>query len=80
MTVQELVDKLYEYNPDAEVFVCVHNKHIPFTLTYGGGEGVEKENCETVSIDVDGLNSSDKPERPKIRIIPECQSPIKPNN
>ena len=51
--------KLEQYNQEADVFVNSNYKHIGFTLAYGGGEGVEKENCETVSIYPDNLGAED---------------------
>lgn len=59
MKVQELVEMLYEYNPDADIFVCAHNKHIPFTLSYGSSEGVTKETADVVSFYVDELNNGE---------------------
>lgn len=50
MKVKDLIEQLEQYNQEADVFVTSNYKYIGFTLAYGGGEGVEKENCETVSI------------------------------
>jgi hypothetical protein len=51
MKVKDLIKQLKKYNQEADVFVNYNYKHIGFTLAYGGGgDGVEKEKCETVSI------------------------------
>ena len=57
MKVKDLIEKLEQYNQEADVFVNSNYKHIGFTLAYGGEEGVEKENCETVSIYPDNLGA-----------------------
>ena len=59
MKVKDLIEKLEQYNQEADVFVNSNYKHIGFTLAYGGGEGVEKENCEFVSIYSDNLGAED---------------------
>ena len=55
MKVKDLIEQLKYYNQDADVFLNSNYKHIGFTLAFGGGDGVEKENCETVSIYPDDL-------------------------
>jgi serine protease inhibitor len=50
MKVKDLIKQLKKYNQEADVFVNSNYSHIGFTLAYGGGDGVEKEKCETVSI------------------------------
>jgi hypothetical protein len=60
MKVRDLIEKLEQYNQDAEVFVNSNYKHIGFTLAYGGGDGVEKKNCETVSIYPDDLGCENR--------------------
>jgi hypothetical protein len=60
MKVRDLIEKLKQYNQDAEVFVISNFKHIGFTLTYSGSDGVEKENCETVSIYPDDLGCNNR--------------------
>ncbi len=55
MKVKNLIKQLEQYNQEADVFVNSNFKDIGFTIAYGGGEGVEKENCETVSIYPDNL-------------------------
>jgi hypothetical protein len=60
MKVSDLIEKLKKYNPEADVFVNSNFKHIGFTLAYGGNEGVEKENCDTVSIYPDDLGCENR--------------------
>jgi hypothetical protein len=55
MKVKDLIEQLKYYNQDADVFLNSNYKHIGFTLAFGGGDGVEKGNCETVSIYPDDL-------------------------
>ena len=50
MKVKNLIKQFEQYNQEADVFVNSNFKDFGFTIAYGGGEGVEKENCETVSI------------------------------
>jgi hypothetical protein len=57
MKVKNLIKQLEQYNQEADVFVNSNFKDIGFTIAYGGGDGVEKENCETVSIYPDNLGA-----------------------
>ena len=50
MTVKEIIDKLSEYNLEAEINVFVDGFDRPFTICFGGLEGVTKANCETVDL------------------------------
>ena len=50
MTVKEIIDKLSEYNLEAEINVFVDGFDRPFTICFGGSEGVTKANCETVDL------------------------------
>ena len=50
MTVKELINKLSEYNLEAEINVFVDGFDRPFTICFGGSEGVTKANCETVDL------------------------------
>jgi len=59
MTVEEVIRKLETFNPKANVFVLVHNRHETFTFSYGGGEGGTREDCEDVSFYVDRLNQGE---------------------
>ena len=59
MKVSQLIKKLEEYNPDAEVDVIAMNRRQEFTITYGDGEGCTKEICSHVSFYVDKLNQSE---------------------
>jgi hypothetical protein len=60
MKVRDLIEKLEQYNQDAEVFVNSNYKHTGFTLTHGGGDNVKKENCEIVSIYPDDLGCENR--------------------
>jgi hypothetical protein len=55
MKVKQLIQKLLDYNLDAEVSVVVHHTKEDFTITYGGDEGSTQNNCESVSFYVDRL-------------------------
>ena len=55
MTVKEIIDKLSEYNLEAEINVFVDGFDRPFTICFGGSEGVTKANCETVDLIVGDL-------------------------
>ena len=50
MTVKEIINKLSEYNLEAEINVFVDGFDRPFTICFGGAEGVTKANCETVDL------------------------------
>lgn len=58
-TVQEIINKLQEYNPDAEFRLIVNNYPIDFSFTYGSSEGCTKTNADTVSFYVDSMNVSE---------------------
>ena len=55
MTVKEIIDKLSEYNLEAEINVVVDGFDRPFTICFGGSEGVTKTNCELVDLTVDDI-------------------------
>ena len=55
MKVKQLIQKLLDYNLDAEVSVVAHHTKEDFTITYGGDEGSTQNNCESVSFYVDRL-------------------------
>ena len=57
MKVKNLIKQLEQYNQEADVFVNSNFKDIGFTIAYNGGDGVEKENCEIVSIYPDNLGA-----------------------
>ena len=42
MTVKEIIDKLSEYNLEAEINVFVDGFDRPLTICFGGSEGVYK--------------------------------------
>ena len=55
MTVKEIIDKLSEYNLEAEINVVVDGFDRSFTIYFGYSEGVTKTNCETVDLMVDDI-------------------------
>ncbi len=56
MNVKELIEKLFEYHPNAEMSIIVHNHKEEFSITFGGGsEGETKQNCKEVHFYVDRL-------------------------
>ena len=59
MTVKEIIDKLSEYNLEAEINVFVDGFDRPFTICFGGSEGVTKANCETVDLMVGDISEED---------------------
>lgn len=56
MKVKELIEKLQSYNQEAETSVIVHNHQFPYSLSFGGPEGVENKNTDEVHFYVDKLN------------------------
>ncbi len=60
MKVKELIKELEQYNPDAEMETIADNRKQRFSLTFGGGDGATKMNCESVSIYLDDMNSSER--------------------
>lgn len=56
MTVKELINKLNEYNFEAEINVVVGGYAKPYTICFGGAEGVTKANCEAVDLMVDDIS------------------------
>lgn len=63
MKVREMVAKLNEFNPDADLQVVVRSQPQQYEVTYGDSEGSTKMNCETVSLMVD-TPSERSPEEP----------------
>ena len=55
MTVKEIIDKLSEYNLEAEINIVVDGIDRPFEICFGISEGVTKTNCETVDLMVDDI-------------------------
>ena len=55
MKVKELIEKLGEYNPEANFYVVVNNYPTDFEICYGTSEGCIKENCDSVDIMVNGV-------------------------
>ena len=56
MTVKEIIDKLGEYNPEAEFNIVIDGFARPFKICFGGSEGVVKTNCETVDLMVGDIS------------------------
>ena len=56
MTVKEIIDKLSEYNPEAEFNVVIEGFDRPFKICFGISEGVVKTNCETVDLMVGDIS------------------------
>lgn len=56
MTVKEIINKLSEYNPEAEFNVVIDGFVRPFKIYFGGSEGVVKTNCETVDLMVGDIS------------------------
>ena len=50
MTVKEIIDRLSEYNLDAKFNIVVDGYVKPYTICFGGAEGVTKANCEAVDL------------------------------
>ena len=50
MKVRELIDKLMEYNANAEFELVINGCPTHFTINYGYSDGCTKNNCEYVSI------------------------------
>lgn len=57
--VSELIEKLGEFNQEADVDVIALNRKQEFSLCHGGYDGATKENCDSVSFYVDALNQSE---------------------
>ena len=60
MKVKDLIEKLKEYNPEAEICVIVRNRNEQFSITYGTSEGGTKSNCAQVSFYIDRLCQNEK--------------------
>ena len=60
MTVKELINKLSEYNLEAEINVVVGGDVKPYTICFGGAEGITKANCEAVDLIVDDISEVGK--------------------
>lgn len=60
MKVKELIKKLKSYNKEAETNVIVHNYEEVYSLTYEGGDGGTKKNCDKVNFYVDRLCQNER--------------------
>ena len=49
MKVKELIEKLNEYNQDADVKIYVNSIPQEFRICYGGSEACTKSSCHEVS-------------------------------
>ena len=56
MKVREMIEKLSEYNPEANFCVVVNNYPTDFEICYGTSEGCTKENCDSVDIMINGVS------------------------
>ena len=52
--VKDLVDILYDYNPNAEISVVKDGMSFDFDIAYGSSEGVTPATADTVSFYIDG--------------------------
>lgn len=59
MKVKELLEKLGEFNPKADVEVVAFCRRYAFSLSWGISEGVTKKTAESVSFYVDELCSTE---------------------
>jgi len=55
MTVEDLINELKKYNPEAEVNVVALFKEYDFIISCGNSKESIKENCDVVSFYVDEL-------------------------
>ena len=53
--VKHLLERLQQYNPEAQVSVIAFCRPMKFTLTYGGSDGCPPAKAESVSFYVDEL-------------------------
>ena len=60
MKVKELLEKLSEYNLEADISIVLNNSARDFEICYGTSEGCTKENCDEVNLYVKGLNNDEK--------------------
>jgi hypothetical protein len=56
MKVNELIAKLREYNPEAEIDVVVNGFPKSFKICYGTSDGCTPANCDSVDLMVDISN------------------------
>jgi len=63
MKNKDLIWKLSQFNPEADVSVIVHSQMEDFSITWGGimdGEGTPKDKIHNVNFYVDRLCESEK--------------------
>ncbi len=49
-TVQQLIQELARYNPQAQVSVVASNRSLEFEVTWAGPEGISKTDCTNVEL------------------------------
>ena len=76
MTVRELIKQLLDYNLDAKVFVGDNLYNTP-ELSYGGGEGCTKKNCQDVGIQIVGNDNCETPKGSGIPIPKTVDEAVK---
>ena len=59
MKVKELIEKLNEYNQDADVEICVNGMSQEFEICYGDSEGCTKSSCNCVAFMI-GMTCDEK--------------------
>lgn len=55
MKVKEVIQKLKEYNPEADFCIVVNGFDKNYEICFGGSEGTTKETCSDVDFMVDTL-------------------------
>ena len=60
MKIKDLIAQLETYNSNAEISVVAHCKIYPFSITYGGQEGVTTQSTTDVHIYVDQLCTNEQ--------------------
>lgn len=69
-TVRELIKALADFNPDAKVYIGDNiNNHV--TLSWGGFDGCNKENCEDVGFQIEGEENGEQPSDPDFALEQE---------
>ena len=58
-TVKDIIKALSKYNPDAKVTVNTTGYPKPFSIIYGGYEGVAMKSAETVSFYVKNSDTNE---------------------
>lgn len=61
MKVKELIDRMKQVNPEAEVEVIVDNRRADFKIVFGGGDGCTKKDCSSWGFMVGGISEKGDP-------------------